>query len=146
MCSVADFNPSFTDFFPEIISEQAWSIGPQTSDISGMLGIGTALLAWTATAFAVSSFVITGSAITALTGGISKAIWMAIVVIVLQQIDANIINPRIIGSSLNISPILIIFSVTVAGAYFGIIGMFLAVPVVTVIKLLLEDYIELKNR
>ena len=84
--------------------------------------------------------------ITALTGGISKAIWMAIVVIVLQQIDANIINPRIIGSSLNISPILIIFSVTVAGAYFGIIGMFLAVPVVTVIKLLLEDYIELKNR
>lgn len=49
---------------------------------------------------------------------------MAIVVVVLQQIDANIINPRIIGNSLEISPLLVIFSVTVGGAYFGMIGMF----------------------
>lgn len=83
--------------------------------------------------------------ITALTGGIPQAIWMAITVIILQQIDANIINPRITGSSLNISPILVIFSVTVFGAYFGIIGMFLAVPIVTVIKLGIEDYISLKE-
>lgn len=83
--------------------------------------------------------------ITILTGGLSQAIWMAVIVIILQQIDANIINPKIIGNSLNISPILIIFAVTVAGAYFGIIGMFLAVPIVTVIKLLLDDYIEAKN-
>lgn len=82
--------------------------------------------------------------ITALTGGISQAIWMAIVVIILQQIDSNIINPRITGSNLNISPILVIFSVTLFGAYFGIIGMFLAVPIVTVIKLWLEDYMDLK--
>lgn len=84
--------------------------------------------------------------ITALTGGVSQAIWMAIVVIILQQIDANIINPRITGNSLNISPILVIFSVTVFGAYFGIIGMFLAVPIVTVIKLWIEDYINIRNQ
>lgn len=83
--------------------------------------------------------------VTALTGGISQAIWMAIVVIILQQIDANIINPRITGSSLNISPILVIFSVTLFGAYFGIIGMFLAVPIVTVIKLWIEDYISIRD-
>lgn len=83
--------------------------------------------------------------ITVFTGGISQAIWMAIVVIILQQIDANIINPRITGSSLNISPILVIFSVTVFGAYFGIIGMFLAVPIVTVIKLCVEDFIVERN-
>lgn len=83
--------------------------------------------------------------ITALTGGISQAIWMAVVVIILQQIDANIINPRITGSSLNISPILVIFSVTLFGAYFGIIGMFLAVPIVTVIKLWIEDYISIRD-
>ncbi len=83
--------------------------------------------------------------ITILTGGISQAIWMAIVVIILQQIDANVINPRITGSSLNISPILVIFSVTLFGAYFGILGMFLAVPIVTVIKLWLEDYINRRN-
>lgn len=83
--------------------------------------------------------------ITVFTGGISQAIWMAIVVIVLQQIDANIINPRITGTSLNISPILVIFSVTLFGAYFGIIGMFLAVPIVTVIKLGIEDFITERN-
>lgn len=83
--------------------------------------------------------------ITLLTGGVMQAIWMAAVVIILQQIDANIINPKITGSSLEISPILIIFSVTVIGAYFGIIGMFLAVPIVTIIKLLINDYIKYKE-
>ena len=70
---------------------------------------------------------------------------MAIVVIVLQQIDANVINPKIVGSSLKLSPILIIFAVTIGGAYFGILGMFLSVPIVAIIKILVLDYIELKS-
>jgi len=84
--------------------------------------------------------------ITLITGGISQAIWMAISVIVLQQIDANIINPKIVGNSLEISPLLIIFSVTVGGAYFGVLGMFLAVPVAAVLKIVINDYIIYKNR
>ncbi len=80
--------------------------------------------------------------ITLITGGIGQAILMAIVVIILQQIDANIINPKIIGNSLKISPLLVIFSVTVGGAYFGIMGMFLAVPVAAVIKLIMEDFVK----
>ena len=84
--------------------------------------------------------------ITIFTGGISQAIWMGIVVIILQQIDANIINPKIIGNTLKISPILVIFAVTVGGAYFGILGMFLAVPIIAVIKTLVLDYIEFKNK
>ena len=83
--------------------------------------------------------------ITIFTGGFAKAIWLAIVVIIIQQIDANIINPRILGNSLKVSPILVIFSVTVGGAYFGVLGMFLAVPVVAIIKIILLDYIEYKN-
>lgn len=83
--------------------------------------------------------------ITIFTGGISQSIWMAIIVIVLQQIDANIINPKIVGSSLEISPLLVIFAVTIGGAYFGVFGMFLAVPIFTVIKILIEDYIEYRN-
>lgn len=82
--------------------------------------------------------------ITLITGGLSQAIWMLIVVVILQQIDANIINPKIVGNSLKISPLLVIFAVTVGGAYFGILGMFLAVPVIAVIKIIVEDYIELK--
>lgn len=82
--------------------------------------------------------------ITIFTGGIPQAIWLAIVVIIIQQVDANIINPKIVGDSLEISPILVIFSVTLIGAYFGILGMFLAVPIVTVIKLIIEEYISYK--
>lgn len=83
--------------------------------------------------------------ITICTGGISKAIWLAIVVIILQQIDANIINPKILGDKLKISPILVIFSVAFAGAYFGVLGMFLAVPVIAMLKLIINDYLEYKQ-
>lgn len=82
--------------------------------------------------------------ITLITGGLSQAIWMLVVVIILQQIDANVINPKIIGQSLKISPLLVIFAITVGGAYFGILGMFLAVPVIAVIRILIEDYIDYK--
>lgn len=90
--------------------------------------------------------VVIATLITLLTGGIGQAITMVIVVTILQQIDANIINPKIIGDSLKISPLLVIFGVTVGGAYFGVWGMFLAVPIIAVLKLVITDYIEYKNR
>lgn len=83
--------------------------------------------------------------ITLITGGLSQAIWMLVVVIILQQIDANVINPHVIGQSLKISPLLVLFAITVGGAYFGVIGMFLAVPVIAVIKILVVDYINYKK-
>ena len=84
--------------------------------------------------------------ITLITGGFGKALTMAIVVIILQQIDANIINPKIIGSSLKTSPLLVLFSISIGGAYFGIIGMFLAVPIAVVIRTILSDFIDNKNK
>ena len=86
--------------------------------------------------------VIVACLITIFTGGFTQAIWVAIVLIVLQQIDANIINPKILKDALEISKILIIFSITVGGAYFGVLGMFLGVPVIAVIKMMIDDYIE----
>lgn len=83
--------------------------------------------------------------ITIFTGGLSQAIWMAIIVIILQQIDANIINPKIVGGSLKMSPLLVILAVTIGGAYFGILGMFLAVPVFAVLKILISDFVDYKE-
>ena len=80
--------------------------------------------------------------ITFCTGGLGQAIWLAIVIIILQQIDANIINPKILGDKLKISPILVIFSVTFVGAYWGVLGMFLAVPIAAIIKILVNDYLD----
>ena len=84
--------------------------------------------------------------VTIFTGGIAQAIWLAIVVIALQQIDANIINPKILGNSLNLSPILVIFAVTIGGTYFGVLGMFLGVPVIAFLKLVVEDFILIKSK
>ena len=82
--------------------------------------------------------------ITIITGGLSQALIMAVIVIILQQIDSNIINPKIIGNSLEISPLLVIFAVTVGGAYFGVLGMFLAVPVIAVLKIIINDYLDFR--
>lgn len=83
--------------------------------------------------------------ITLITGGFMQAIAMLITIIVLQQIDANVINPKIVGDSLKISPLLVIFAVTVVGAYFGIIGMFLSVPIIALLKLMLEHFIAFRT-
>lgn len=82
--------------------------------------------------------------ITIFTGGFTQAVWLAIIVIIIQQIDANIVNPKILGTSLDLSPILVIFSVSIGGAYFGILGMFLGVPVCALIKIILNDCIDIK--
>lgn len=84
--------------------------------------------------------------ITLITGGFSQAAIMAVVVIILQQIDSNIINPKIIGNSLEMSPLLVIFAVTIGGEYFGVLGMFLAVPVSAVLKIVINDWIGYKNK
>ena len=83
--------------------------------------------------------------ITILTGGWRHALMMVIIITIVQQIDANIINPKITGTRLNISPLLVIFSVSIGGAYFGILGMFLAVPISVLIKLMVTDYIANRN-
>jgi len=83
--------------------------------------------------------------ITIFTGGFLQAIWVALITIIIQQVDANVINPRILGTSLNLSPILVIFAVTAGGKYFGVLGMFLGVPVMALIKLIVVDFIAYKN-
>ncbi len=86
--------------------------------------------------------VIIAALITVFTGGITQAIWAVVVMVLLQQIDANIVNPKIVGDALEMSRILIVFSVTLGGAYFGVIGMFLGVPIIAVIKMMIDDYID----
>ena len=90
--------------------------------------------------------VVVASLITVLTGGWQQALLMIVVITIVQQIDANIINPKITGSRLNVSPLLVIFSVTLGGAYFGVIGMFIAVPTAVLIKLIVDDHIDIKEK
>ncbi len=63
----------------------------------------------------------------------TKALEFAVFVLILQQIDGNIIGPRILGDSLGLPALWVMFAIIVGGAMFGIIGMFLGVPIFSVI-------------
>jgi predicted PurR-regulated permease PerM len=68
-----------------------------------------------------------------------KALWFIIFIIVLQQFEGNVIYPRLMGKSIGLPAIWILFAVTMGGAAFGIVGMLLAVPFVSIIYTLLKE-------
>jgi predicted PurR-regulated permease PerM len=80
--------------------------------------------------------------ITFFTGGLSHAVSVLFALIVLQQIDGNIIGPRIMSGALNLNPIIIIISITIGGAYLGILGMFLAVPIAAILKIIVTNWLD----
>ena len=79
--------------------------------------------------------------ITLITGGILKAVWAAIALAILQQVDGNFIGPKIMGEVLDISPLWIIFAVTLGGGLFGVGGMVISVPIFMVIKMIFSEII-----
>lgn len=58
----------------------------------------------------------------------SLALWVLLLIVVLQQFDANFIGPRIMGDSVGISPLWIMFFILVFGTFWGAAGMVLAIP------------------
>ena len=71
-----------------------------------------------------------------------QALVFAIFVLVLQQIDGNIIGPKILGESVGLSSLWIIFAIIVGGAYFGFLGMILSVPIFSVIHFLIKEEVD----
>ncbi len=71
-----------------------------------------------------------------------KALWVAIFILILQQIDGNIIGPKILGDSVGLSPLWIIVAIIIGGGLFGVIGMLIGVPVVAVIRNLINRHVE----
>ena len=73
-----------------------------------------------------------------------KALVFAIMVLCLQQFDGLILGPKILGESTGMKPLWIIFAITVGGSMFGVIGMFLGVPVVAILNYLLDLYLQFR--
>lgn len=72
-----------------------------------------------------------------LSGTPMKALYAAIIVILLQQLDTVYIVPKVVGRSVKLHPVLVLLSIYVFGSIWGLWGMVFAVPVTAVIKLLL---------
>ena len=73
-----------------------------------------------------------------------SALIFAIVIFIIQQIDGNIIKPIVLGDKLGMSGFWILFSVTIGGALFGVVGMFLGVPIFALIYAGIHDYITVR--
>ena len=84
--------------------------------------------------------------ITLLSGGLYKAIFVAVYIIVMQQIDGNILQPRIVGNSIGLKPIYVLLSITIFGGLMGFWGIFLGVPIMAVIQMLIKDLIRYRAR
>ncbi len=75
-----------------------------------------------------------------------KALWFIVIIIVIQQIDGNIIGPKILGDSLGISAFWILFSLMITGKLLGLIGLIIGVPLFTLIYSLIKDHVENRLR
>lgn len=79
------------------------------------------------------------SFIALLTNGFPVALGVAIYIIVAQQIDANIIQPRIIGDSMGLRPIYVLLSITLFGGLLGFWGILLGPPLMAVAQMIVRD-------
>lgn len=73
------------------------------------------------------------SALLILLSAPSKTIWFIILIVVLQQLDGNLIGPKILGETTGLPAFWVIFSLLLFGGMFGVVGMLIAVPVFALI-------------
>lgn len=70
-----------------------------------------------------------------------KALEFLVFILILQQIDGNIIGPHILSDAVGLPTLWVMFAIITGGAMFGVLGMFIGIPVFSVIYTLIEDWI-----
>ena len=72
----------------------------------------------------------------------SKALLFLVLILLIQQLDGNVIGPKILGNTTGISSLGVIISIVIMGEFFGVIGMIIGVPLFAVIVALCKEFIE----
>lgn len=80
--------------------------------------------------------------ISLISGGIWRVVSVLIFISVVYLIDGYLIQPKVIGGSTGLKPLLVLVAVTVFGDLFGFVGMLTAVPMMATIKMIVDDYLE----
>jgi predicted PurR-regulated permease PerM len=71
-----------------------------------------------------------------------KALWAALVFVIVQQLDNSFISPKIIEGRLGLHPVTTILAVLLGGQFLGILGMLISVPIAAVLRVLVKRSIE----
>ncbi len=71
-----------------------------------------------------------------------KAFWFAVIILIIQQLDGNVIKPKIVGQTTGLASVWVLFSITVMGGLMGLLGMVIAVPLFSVLYSLLKIAVE----
>ena len=70
-----------------------------------------------------------------------QCVYFVIFVIILQQFDGNILGPKILGNTTNLSSFWVLFAILLFGGVFGIVGMVIGVPVFAFIYQLIREWV-----
>lgn len=98
--------------------------------ISGICNLIPYLGPWIGAAIAV--------VVSLLGGGYSTAVWAAVAMIIVQQIDNHLLAPKVVGDSVGLHPVIIMIVLLIGADVSGIFGMLLAVPVAATVKNIIE--------
>lgn len=72
----------------------------------------------------------------------TKALIFLVLILLIQQLDGNVIGPKILGDSTGLSSLGVIVSIVIMSSYFGIIGMILGVPIFAVLVAIVKEFLE----
>jgi predicted PurR-regulated permease PerM len=81
----------------------------------------------------------------ALTVSPIKALILLVIFVLVQQLEGQILVPKIMGKAVGLSPVVIIFAVLIGARLYGLMGVLLAVPAAAVLSVLYQEYPKLKN-
>ena len=74
-----------------------------------------------------------------------QAFWFTVFIFALQQLDGNVIGPKVVGDSIGLPAWWVMFSILIGGGVGGIFGMFAGVPVFAVIYKLIAESVEARK-
>ena len=71
-----------------------------------------------------------------------KAVWFIVYLLILQQVEGNLIYPKVVGKSVGLPGLLVLMAVTIGGRAFGVLGMLFSVPVCAVLYSLYQEFLQ----
>lgn len=109
-------------------------------DFAALFGLTSFLLHYIPNIGSILSTILPFSLFLVQTGDLTTSLVMLVVVVLVQNFIGNVLEPKVMGVRLKLSPVAVLFSLIFWGWMWGVVGMILSIPIVAVIKVVLESF------